>query len=148
MMMAAHLPRHRASRLDKEPAMSRSIYLQLSRREREIMDIVYHLDEATVAEVVARMPDQPGYNTVRNTMTILEKKGFLQHRQDGQRYVYTSTDPVDSVKSSAVTHLLDTFFNGSLSQAVQAVLGTPDRHVSRDDLDEIARLIEKAREKL
>lgn len=125
--------------------MSRSIYLQLSRREREIMDIVYHLDEASVADVVARMPDKPGYNTVRNTMTILEKKGYLQHRQMGQRYLYSSADPVDRVKRTAATHLLDTFFNGSLSQAVQAVLGTPDRHVSKEDLDEIARLIDQAR---
>ena len=125
--------------------MTKPVYLHLSRRESQIMDVVYYLGEASVAEVVSRMPDQPGYNTVRNTMAILERKGYLRHRQEGLRYLYEPADPVYAAQSSAVSHLLDTFFNGSLPEAVQAMLGTPDRRLSHRDLDEIADLIEQAR---
>ncbi|MEX2570728.1 MAG: BlaI/MecI/CopY family transcriptional regulator [Gemmatimonadota bacterium] len=128
--------------------MGKSVYLHLSRRESQIMDVIYHLREASVAEVVAGMPDRPAYNTVRNTMSILERKGYLRHRQDGQRYVYAPAETVDAAKRSAVSHLLDTFFEGSLPQAVQAMLGTQDRDLSREDLDEIARLIDEARVKV
>jgi predicted transcriptional regulator len=112
------------------------------------MDVIYSLREAGVAEVLDRMPDRPGYNTVRNTMAILERKGYLKHRPDGQRYLYSPSAPVETAKRSAVSHLLDTFFDGSLPQAVQAMLGTPDRKLTREDLDEIALLIEKARTEL
>jgi predicted transcriptional regulator len=111
------------------------------------MDVIYHLGEASVADVVARMADQPGYNTVRNTMAILERKGYLRHRQEGMRYLYGPADPVHAARSSAVAHLLDTFFNGSLPQAVQAMLGTPDRRLSHQDLDDIAGLIDEARKR-
>jgi predicted transcriptional regulator len=125
--------------------MGKPVYLHLSRRESQIMDVVYHLGEASVADVVGRMPDHPGYNTVRNTMAILERKGYLRHRQDGLRYLYEPVDPVYNAQNSAVSHLLDTFFNGSLPEAVQAMLGTPDRRITHQDLDEIAELIEQAR---
>lgn len=125
--------------------MSDSIHLHLSRRERQIMDAVYHLGEASVAEVVARIPDRPSYNTVRNTMAILERKGHLRHRQDGPRYLFAPSDPVDQAKRSAVRHLLDTFFQGSRPQAVLALLGTEQEHLTQQDLDEIAAYIERAR---
>jgi predicted transcriptional regulator len=112
------------------------------------MDVVYQLGEASVAEVVTRLADQPGYNTVRNTMAILERKGYLEHRQDGPRYLYSPVGAIESAKGSAVSHLLDTFFGGSLPQAMQAMLGAPDRTLTRDDLDEIARLIEEAKNKV
>jgi predicted transcriptional regulator len=128
--------------------MAKPVHLLLSRRESQIMDVIYNLREAGVAEVVERMPDRPGYNTVRNTMAILERKGYLKHRAEGQRYLYTPSAPVETAKRSAVSHLLDTFFNGSLPQAVQAMLGTQDRALTREDLDEIAQLIEKARTQL
>jgi predicted transcriptional regulator len=128
--------------------MAKPVHLLLSRRESQIMDVIYNLREAGVAEVVERMPDRPGYNTVRNTMAILERKGHLKHRAEGQRYLYTPSAPVETAKRSAVSHLLDTFFNGSLPQAVQAMLGTQDRALTREDLDEIAQLIEKARTQL
>lgn len=127
--------------------MTEPVYLHLSRRESQIMDVVYNLREASVADVVARMPDKPGYNTVRNTMAILERKGYLCHRQEGQKYLYSPTDTVDSAKNSAVTHLLRTFFDGSLPQAVQAMLGTPDIRLTQDDLDEISALINEARQR-
>lgn len=110
------------------------------------MDIIYSRGEASVAEVVERMPDQPGYNTVRNTMAILEKKGRLRHRQEGQRYLYAPADPVDEAKRSAVHHLLNTFFQGSPSKAALAVLGNSARRLTQEDLDEIAEFLEQARE--
>ena len=126
--------------------MADSVHLHLSRRESQIMDAIYHLGEASVAEVVDQMPDRPGYNTVRNTMAILERKGHLRHRREGQRYLYAPSDPVDVAKSSAVRHLLHTFFDGSLPQAVVALLGVADHRLSEADLDEIARHIEMARQ--
>jgi BlaI family penicillinase repressor len=125
--------------------MSGSVYLHLSRRESQIMDIVYQLEEASVADVVSRMPDRPAYNTVRNTLAILERKGYLRHREEGQRYLYAPAGSVEGAKRSAVAHLLNTFFGGSLPQAVQALLGTAEGPVSDDDLEEIARVIEQAR---
>jgi predicted transcriptional regulator len=134
--------------MSKDSFVTMPVYLHLSRRESQIMDVVYHLSEASVADVVARMPDNPGYNTVRNTMAILERKGYLRHRQDGLRYLYYPSVPVQAAQSSAVTHLLDTFFNGSLPDAVQAMLGTPERRLSHRDLDEIAELIDEARKRV
>jgi predicted transcriptional regulator len=125
-----------------------SVHLHLSRRESQIMDAIYHLGEASVAEVVERMPDQPGYNTVRNTMAILERKGHLLHRRDGQRYLYAPRDPVDVAKTSALRHLLHTFFDGSLPQAVVALLGVSEHRLTDADLDEIARHIEQARQEM
>lgn len=128
--------------------MTESVHLHLSRRESQIMDAIYHLGEASVAEVVDQMPDQPGYNTVRNTMAILERKGHLRHRREGQRYLYAPRDPVDVAKTSAVRHLLHTFFDGSLPQAVVALLGASEQRLSDTDLDEIARHIESARQEV
>jgi len=125
--------------------MGDSVHLHLSRRESQIMDAIYQLGEASVAEVVERMPDQPGYNTVRNTMAILERKGHLRHRRDGQRYLYASQDPVEHAKSSALRHLLHTFFDDSLPQAVVALLGACEQRLTDAELNEIARHIERAR---
>ena len=126
--------------------LSDSVHLHLSRRESQIMDAIYHLGEASVAEVVELMPDQPGYNTVRNTMAILERKGHLRHRRDGQRYLYAPQDPLEHAKSSALRHLRHTFFDGSLPQAVVALLGASEQRLTDADLNEIARHIERARQ--
>ena len=126
--------------------MTDVLHQNLSRRERQIMDIVYHLGEASVAEVVERIPDQPSYNTVRNTMAILEKKGHLHHRQEGVRYLFAPVDSVDVAKRSAMSHLLDTFFQGSRPKAVLALLGSSEPRLSKEDLAEIAAYIEKARQ--
>lgn len=130
------------------PATADTVHLHLSRRESQIMDAIYHLGEASVAEVVERMPDQPGYNTVRNTMAILERKGHLRHRRDGQRYLYAPRDALEHAKSSALRHLLHTFFDGSLPQAVVALLGASEQRLSEAELDEIARHIERARQEV
>jgi predicted transcriptional regulator len=128
--------------------MSDSLHLHLSRRERQIMDVVFHLGEVSVADVVERIPDHPSYNTVRNTMAILERKGHLQHRQEGQRYLFAPMDSVDHAKRSAVSHLIETFFQGSRPKAVLALLGTSEPHLSQEDLDEIAAYIEQARKEV
>lgn len=122
-----------------------SVHLHLSRRESQIMDAIYQLGEASVAEVVERISGKPGYNSIRNTMTILERKGHLRHRREGQRYLYAPCDPLDHAKSSALRHLLHTFFEGSLPQAVVALLEASEQRLTDRDLDEIARHIEQAR---
>lgn len=111
------------------------------------MDIIYRLDEASVASVVDQMPDSPGYNTIRVTMSNLEKKGYLTHRQAGQRYVYTPMIPADKAKRSALGHLLKTFFSGSPSKAILTLLDMSSGRLSGDDLNEIAGWIESARKR-
>jgi BlaI family transcriptional regulator, penicillinase repressor len=129
-------------------SMAKPVHLHLSRRERQIMDIVFALGEASVSEVVARMPDEPGYNTVRNTMGILERKGHLNHRKDGHRYLYRPIESVEVARRSAVHHLLETFFHGSLPAAVVAMLGNRGRKLSKEELDEIAEIIESVRNEM
>ena len=109
------------------------------------MDAVYRLNEATVSEVVDMMPDDPAYNTVRVTLGILEKKGFVQHRQEGPRYVYYPTVPVEKAKTSVMSHMLRTFFEGSTSEAILALLDSPSSDLTEEDLEEISRWIENAR---
>ncbi len=118
----------------------------LSRREREIMDIVYRLGEAGANDVASKMRDDPGYDSVRVTLGILEKKGHLKHRQDGRRYVYIPTVPHKKATQSAFRNLLQTFFRGSPSKAVLSLLDMSSRRLSRRELDEIAEWIEKERE--
>ncbi|MEO8659220.1 MAG: BlaI/MecI/CopY family transcriptional regulator [Bryobacteraceae bacterium] len=113
-----------------------------SRRERQILDILYRLGRATAAEVLAEMPSAPGYSAVRAMLRTLEEKGHVQHVVQGPRYVYVPTVPVETAKKSAVRHLLDTFFDGSREEAVAAML---DAAVSEAELDRLARLIDNAR---
>lgn len=109
------------------------------------MDVLYRLGEASVSDVVQRMPDEPSYNTVRVTLGILEKKGFVKHRQEGARYVYAPAVSLEKAKRSAVRHLLQTFFEGSPPKAILAMLGMSSQRLSKEDLDEIAGWIEEAR---
>ena len=117
---------------------------QLSRRERQIMDIVYRLGEATAAEVMENLPDPPSYSAVRALLRILEEKSHLRHRQEGPRYVYVPTEPVDAAKQSALKHVLSTFFEGSVSQAVAALLDLSRDDLSDAELARLARLIDQA----
>ena len=125
--------------------MSKPHFADLSRREREIMDILYRLGEAGAAEVAAKMRDDPGYDSVRVTLGILERKGHLKHRQDGRRYVYLPTVPHQKATRSAMRNLLKTFFRGSPSKAVLSLLDMSSQRLSCDELDEIADWIEKER---
>jgi len=115
---------------------------QLSRRERQIMDIIYRLGEATAAEVMENLPDPPSYSAVRALMRILEEKTHLRHRQEGPRYVYTPTVPLDAAKQSALKHVLSTFFEGSVSQAVAALLDLGRDDLTDAELERLARLID------
>ena len=117
---------------------------RLSRREREIMDVLFRLGEASVAEVVDRMDSDPGYDSVRVTLGILEKKGHVQHRQEGRRYIYSPTVSHATASRSAIRNVTRTFFRGSPSRAILALLGMSK--LSRDELDEIAKWIEEERQ--
>ena len=122
--------------------MATSSHHQLSRRERQIMDIIYRLGEVTAAEVMENLPDPPSYSAVRALMRILEEKTHLRHRQEGPRYVYTPTVPLDAAKQSALKHVLSTFFEGSVSQAVAALLDLGRDDLTDAELERLARLID------
>ena len=123
--------------------MADSIANRLSRRERQIMDVLYQLGEATAAEVQERMPEPPSYSAVRAMLRILEDKGHIAHHEDGPRYVYAPTVARDTARRSAVSHLLKTFFDGSVEQALAALLDGAERKLSRDEIDRLSRLIEQ-----
>ena len=118
---------------------------QLSRRERQIMDVVYRLGKATVTDVLERLPDPPSYSAVRALMRILEEKGHLSHEQDGPRYVYLPTVPRDAAQASALSHMVRTFFGGSAEAAVAALLDLPEHGMSEGELTRLSQLIDDAR---
>ncbi len=118
-----------------------------SGREREIMDIVYERGEATVAEVRDEMTDAPGYSAVRALMRILEEKGHLQHRKQGPRYVYLPRVPRQEARQSAMRRVLKTFFGGSATQAVAALLDLEADSLSDEELHQLASLVDEARRK-
>jgi predicted transcriptional regulator len=117
----------------------------LSRRERQILDILYQKGRATAAEVQADLPEPPSYSAVRALLRILEEKGHIRHEQDGPRYVYLPTVARDNAKRSALRHILQTFFDGSAEQAISALLDEPSTRLSNDELDRLATLIDGAR---
>ena len=117
----------------------------LSRREREIMDIVYGSESATASEVQERMSAAPSYSAVRATLRILEQKGLLKHEDDGRRYVYRPTLHRSKARQGAIEHLLATFFDGSAAGAVMTLLERPGSEISGEDLDRMSALIDRAR---
>src|SRR6266404_5256191 len=117
----------------------------LARRERQIMDVLYKLERATVAEVLRKLADQPSYSTVRAQLRILEEKGHVRHEEHGLRYVYVPTVPRDIARRSALRHLVETFFEGSTESAVAALLGGEISRISSEELDRLSRLIAKSR---
>ena len=117
----------------------------LSRRERQIMDIVYEMKEATAFQVMERLPSPPSYSAVRALLRVLEQKGHLVHRQDGPRYVYGPRLPKDKARRNALAHLKQTFFDGSTADVVAALLDLSEEDLSPDDYDRLAGLIDKAR---
>jgi BlaI family transcriptional regulator, penicillinase repressor len=117
----------------------------LSRRERQIMDILYQLERASVSEVLGKLPDKPSYSTVRAQLRVLEEKGHVSHAEHGSRYVYVPAVPRAVARRSALRHLVDTFFEGSTEQVVSALLGGDVARVSSDEMERISRLIAKAR---
>ena len=121
------------------------LWNELSRRERQIMDIVYAHGEATVSDVLREIPDPPSYSAVRAMLRKLEDKGHLSHNVMGPRYVYQPTLPREDAQESALERLLQTFFDGSPSRAVQAILDSSAAELTETQLDELAALIDDAR---
>ena len=124
--------------------MVKTLHAVLSRRERQIIDILYRRGRATAAEVMEDLPGDSSYSTVRTQLRVLEEKGHVRHEQDGQRYVYSPAVPRGTVRRSALRHLVETFYEGSVEQTVAALLGG-DSRLSASELERIAELIEKAR---
>jgi BlaI family transcriptional regulator, penicillinase repressor len=125
--------------------MSKRPHVDLSRRERQIIDILYANGRATAAEVQTALPDPPSYSAVRAMLRILEDKGHVRHEQDGPRYVYLPTVAHDNAKRSALRHILQTFFEGSAEQAISALLDGSTGRFSQAELDRLARMIDTAR---
>ena len=117
--------------------------VKLSRRERQIMNIIYERESASVADVLADLPDAPSYSTVRALLRILEEKGHLTHEKDGPRYIYRSTQPRHQVGRSALKQIVQTFFDKSVEKTVAALVS--DAEISDEELDRLSQLIEQAR---
>ena len=125
--------------------MAHTLHTVLSRRERQIVDILYRKGRATAAEVMEDLPGDPSYSTVRTQLRVLEEKGHVRHETDGVRYVYFPAAPRHTVRKSALRHLVDTFFDGSVEQAVAALLGAEGSRLSEEELERISELIARAR---
>ncbi len=117
----------------------------LSRREREMMNIIFRSGKATAGEVMNEMPDPPSYSAVRATLRVLEQKGHLKHQHDGTRYVYLPTVNRDKARQSALDGLLNTFFEGSAANVVATLIENSSADMSADELDRLSLLIEQAR---
>lgn len=117
----------------------------LSRRERQIMDILYQRGKSSAAEVREAMPDAPSYSAVRAMLRVLEEKGHVKHRSEGLRYVYLPMVAHDKARRSAVKHLVDTFFSDAPEDVVAALLDVSSPHVTREELDRMSEMIERAK---
>ena len=115
----------------------------LTRRERQIMDILYRRGRATAAEVMRELPGEPTYSTVRTQLRVLEDKGQVRHDEEGLRYIYTPAVPRHTARKSALRHVVDTFFGGSAEALVAALLG--GARLSDDELERISELVDKAK---
>jgi predicted transcriptional regulator len=118
---------------------------QLGRREREILDIVFRLGDASVNDVMAQMAEPPAYDSVRTMLRLLERKGFVKHRQDGTKYVYRATQSRTSASKSALSHLMATFFENSIADTMAAALDLQSDDLKDEELQKLQRLIDKAR---
>lgn len=126
--------------------MMLSMQHKLSRRERQIMDVLYRCGRATVAEILEALPDPPSYSAVRAMLRVLEEKKHIRHEAEDLRYVFMPVVPREKAKRSAAAHLLDTFFEGSAEQAVATLLDVSAGNLSQEEYDRLAALIEKARQ--
>ena len=118
----------------------------LSRRERQIMDILYQRGKASANDVRDAMPDAPSYSAVRAMLRVLEEKGHIKHQEEGMKYVFAPVVAAGKAKRSAVKHVMDTFFQGSAEQIVAALLDVSSSRLTREELDRMAALIEKAKQ--
>ena len=125
--------------------MTTPLHTALSRRERQIMDILYQLGRATAADLMKALPGDPSDSTVRTQLRVLESKGHVRHEEDGLKFVYLPVVPRRVVRKSALKHMMNTFFDGSAEKVVAALLGPDGGNLSEDELDRIAGIVAKAR---
>jgi predicted transcriptional regulator len=125
--------------------MTRPLHAVLTRRERQIMDILYRRGRATANDVMADLSGDPSYSTVRTQLRVLESKGHVRHAEEGLRYVYLPALPRHAARRSALRHLVDTFFEGSTEKVVGALLGGDAARLTDEELDRIADMVDKAR---
>jgi len=125
--------------------VSKSLIAGLSRRERQIMDLLFRRGRATAAEVQRELPDAPSYSAVRALLRILEGKGHVRHEQDGPRYVYAPRHDLQKARQSVLRHVVQTFFDGSAEQAMAALMDVKGHALTDAELDRMAELIDRAR---
>ncbi len=125
--------------------MKQPVTVGLSRRERQILDILYQRGQASAAEVMAALPDPPSYSAVRALLRILEEKGHLKHREEGAKYVYLPTRPRSRAGRVALQRVLQTFYGGSVEKAVAALLDSSDEKLSAEELERLQTLINQTR---
>jgi len=131
--------------MSKKIARRHGPHHALSRRERQIMDVIYQRGSASVTDVIEQLTGEPAYSTVRAQLRVLEQKGHLRHEEQGTRYVYLPTVSRRDARQSMLRYLVDTFFDGSAGQVLTALLGNGNVRLSAAELDEIERLIERSR---
>jgi predicted transcriptional regulator len=122
-----------------------ALHAVLTRRERQIMDILFRRGRATATQVMEELPGTPSYSTVRTQLRVLEEKGHVRHEEEGPRYVYVAAVPRHAARKSALRHLVNTFFDGSAEKVVAALLGGEGARLSDEQLQRVAELVEKAR---
>ena len=119
--------------------------MQLSKRERQIMDVVYRLGAASSSQIQQGIPDAPGSSSVRTLVARLEAKGFLKHKEEGRRFVYVPIVPRSKARRNALTHLVRTFFNGSVAETLSALIDTNHGRIPDDEIERMRDMIERAR---
>ena len=134
-----------AKQFSAGPIKGGATHAVLTRRERQIVDILYRRGRATAGEVMEELPGEPSYSTVRTQLRVLEEKGHVRHEEQGLRYVYMPAVPRGAARKSALRHLIDTFFDGSAEQVVGALLGGAGSRLTDEELDRIAELVARAR---
>ena len=134
-----------AKQFSAGPLKGGATHAVLTRRERQIVDILYRRGRATAGEVMEELPGDPSYSTVRTQLRVLEEKGHVRHEEQGLRYVYIPALPRGAARKSALRHLIDTFFDGSAEQVVGALLGGAGARLTDEELDRIAELVARAR---
>lgn len=142
------MDRHtRAAAVKEQKHMPKNAPLDLGRRERQIMESVYTLGEASVGDVLENIPDPPSYSAVRAILNTLEEKGHLQRKKSGKKFLYVPTVSTEKARRSVLKKMVSTFFNGSAAQAAASLIEMDAKQLSTDDLDRLAALIEEAKQK-
>jgi len=127
------------------PAKRTVSELPLSRRERQIMDILYAAGKTSASEIQERLPDHPSNSTVRTILRVLERKGYVRHVEEGLRYMFVPAVPREAARASAMQRVLRTFFGGSAKEAIAAFLDPNTFEMSREDLEDLSRMIDRAK---